>query len=76
MTTPGVTTAAARLTGNGKVEVTTVVEVTIAVENVVVMLTVSKWVEVVVVVSVFKAVVVSGTSRVVSCVCSSVRSKD
>jgi hypothetical protein len=50
--------------------VTRAVEVTTAVEKVVVRMSVSKTVEVVVVVSVVNAVLVSGRTRVVSCVCS------
>jgi hypothetical protein len=56
--------------------VTRAVEVTTAVENVVVRISVSKTVEVVVVVSVVNAVLVSGRTRVVSCVCSCVEMTD
>jgi hypothetical protein len=56
--------------------VTRAVEVTTAVENVVVRINVSKTVEVVVVVSVVNAVLVSGRTRVVSCVCSCVEMTD
>jgi hypothetical protein len=56
--------------------VTTAVEVTTSVENVVVRTSVSKTVEVVVVVSVLNVVLVSGRTRVVSCVCSRVETTD
>jgi hypothetical protein len=59
-----------------RLAVTTAVEVTTSVENVVVRTSVSKTVEVVVVVSVLNVVLVSGRTRVVSCVCSCVETID
>jgi hypothetical protein len=64
-----------RCSGAG-VDVTTAVEVTIAVENVVVRSSVSNTVDVVVDVSVVNAILVSGRMRVASCVCRCVEMTD